>query len=53
MTFAEEKKGRLQNFIHSIVVIAATEIYMTLGCLPVVATKSYRAYWFIAKLKTP
>jgi hypothetical protein len=41
------------ELIHFIAVIAAKAIYMTLRCLHVVAAKSCRAYWFIAKLGTP
>ena len=53
MTFTEVKKERSWNFIHFIALIAATEIYMTSRCLHAVAAKSFRAYWFIAKLEIP
>ena len=53
MTFMEVKKERSWNFIHFIALIAATEIYMTSRCLHAVAAKSFRAYWFIAKLEIP
>jgi hypothetical protein len=53
MSLAYEKKEGYSNFIHFIAVIAATEIYMTLRCLHVVAAKSCKACWFIAKLETP
>jgi hypothetical protein len=43
MTFTEEKKKELWNFIHFIAVIAATAICMTLRYLHVVAAKRCRA----------
>jgi hypothetical protein len=48
--FGRRNEEKILNFTHFIVIIAATVIYMTLGCLPVVAAKSCMVYWFIAKL---
>jgi hypothetical protein len=53
MTFTGVRKERSWNFIHFTAVIAAIEIYMTLRYLRVVAAKSCRVYWFIARLETP